>query len=170
MTELQAAILRVQLRRLPEHLDLRNKNARYLTEQLQSIPGIITQQRDSRVTIQGLYLYSFLYEEEYFEGLPRDTFAKALKAEGIPVERAYPALHEIEMFTERRFRPRGCPVDCPHYQGRFRLNPQDFPVSSRLSCQMVWISHRALLGNASDMDTIVEAIWKIKRNCSELLS
>lgn len=170
MTELQAAILRVQLRRLPEHLDLRNKNARYLTEQLQSIPGIITQQRDSRVTIQGLYLYPFLYEEEHFEGLPRDMFARALKAEGMPVERAYPALHEVEMFTERRFRPRGCPVDCPYYQGRFQLNPEDFPVSSRLSRQMVWISHRALLGNTSDMDTIVEAIWKIKRNCSELLT
>jgi len=170
MTELQAAVLRIQLKRLPEHLDLRNKNARYLTEQLQSIPGIIPQKRDSRVTMQGLYLYPFLYEEEHFEGLSRDMFTEALKAEGIPVERAYPALHEVEMFAERRFRPRGCPVDCPHYQGHFQLNPESFPVSSRLSRQMVWISHRALLGNISDMDTIVEAIWKIKRNCSELLS
>lgn len=170
MTELQAAILRIQLKRLSEHLDLRNKNARYLTEQLKSIPGIIPQQRDSRVTIQGLYLYPFLYKDEYFEGLSRDIFAKALKAEGIPVERAYPALHEIEMFVERRFRPRGCPVNCPYYPGQFQLNPENFPVSSQLSREMVWISHRALLGNTSDMDTIIEAIWKIKRNCSELLS
>lgn len=169
MTELQAAVLRVQLKRLPEHLDLRNKNARYLTEQLQSIPGITPQIRDSRVTMQGLYLYPFLYEEEYFEGLSRDIFAKALKAEGIPVERAYPALHEIEMFVERRFRPKGCPIECPYYNSHFQLNPEDFPVSSRLSRQMVWISHRALLGDISDMDTIVEAIWKIKKNHSELI-
>lgn len=170
MTELQAAVLRVQLKRLPEHLDLRNKNARYLTKQLQLIPGITTQDRDSRTTMQGLYLYPFLYEKEHFAGLPRDIFAKALKAEGIPIERVYPALHEIELFIKRRFRPRGCPVDCGYYQGRFQLDPKNFPVSSRLSREMVWISHGALLGNTEDMDTIAEAIRKIKRNCSELLS
>jgi len=170
MTELQAAVLRVQLKRLPEHLDLRNRNAQYLSKQLQLMPGITAQDRDSRTTMQGLYLYPFLYEEEQFDGLPRDMFAKALEAEGIPIERAYPALHEIELFVKQRFRPRGCPVDCPYYQGRFQIDAENFPVSSRLSREMVWIPHRALLGNTEDMDTIVEAIWKIKRNCSELLS
>lgn len=170
LTELQAAVLRVQLKRLPEHLNIRNKNARYLTQQLQLIPGIIPQQCDSRVTKRGLYLYPFLYQEEYFEKLPRETFTRALKAEGIPVERPYPAIHELELFTEKRFRPRGCPVECPHYQGLFQPKAADFPVASRLSRQMVWISHRALLGTTNDMDTIVEAIGKIKKNCSELLS
>jgi len=122
------------------------------------------------VTLQGLYVYPFLYQKEYFENLPQDIFARALRAEGIPIERAYPALHEVEIFTEGRFRPKGCPVNCPHYKGSLHLNPEEFPISSRLSRQMLWLPHRVLLGNISDMDSVAEAIWKIKRNCSELLS
>jgi len=41
-------------------------------------------------------------------------------------------------------------------------------VASRLSQQMVWIKHRALLGERQDMEVIAEAIRKIHTCAGQL--
>ncbi len=170
MTELQAAVLRVQLQRLPDQLAARNENARYLEAELGRIPGITTARRDQRVDMQGLYVYPFLYDSDYFEGLSRESFSRALVAEGIPIELSYPALHEIEVIKKRQFLPTGRRHgdEAPCGQYHKQRTAESFPVSSRLSRQMLWISNGMLLGDRCDMDRIMEAIEKIRRHAGEL--
>ena len=50
MTEFQAAVLRVQLERLPEQQRVREANKAYLTERLQQIVGVETLRDDDRIT------------------------------------------------------------------------------------------------------------------------
>jgi dTDP-4-amino-4,6-dideoxygalactose transaminase len=168
LSELQGAVLRVQLARIPEHLIVRNRNARYLDSKLNSIPGIKTGIPDPRMDSQGLYVYPFLYDEKEFKGVPRSVFVNALKAEGIPVEVSYPAMHEIEVFRKYQFCPKGCRREDPRYPHSPQKNPDNFPVASRLSRQMLWIPNGSLIADTKDMDDIVNAIIKIKENCQEL--
>ena len=169
MSELQAAVLRAQLTRVLEHLSIRNRNARYLDQQLKSIPGIKTGKPDPRMEVQGLYVYPFLYNEEEFKGVSRNVFVEALKAEGIPVEVSYPAMHEIEVFKKYQFCPKGYKEEDPYYKNHIQRDPDNFPIASRLSRQMLWIPNSSLIGDTAGMDDIATAIQKIKENCSELV-
>lgn len=84
MTEMQAAVGRVLLRRLPEWVRARRQNAAYLTERLQRQPAL-------RVTIPPAHLDHSYYKYYVFvrpawlrSGWSRDGILSALQAEGIP--------------------------------------------------------------------------------------
>ncbi|MFA6714929.1 MAG: DegT/DnrJ/EryC1/StrS family aminotransferase [Victivallales bacterium] len=168
MSELIAAVLRVQLTRLPELLKIRNRNARLLDAKLNSIPGITTGKPDPRMQAQGLYVYPFLYDSAKFAGVSRELFMNALRAEGIPVEVSYPAMHELEVFRKYQFIPKGRREAEACYADHPQKNPDNFPVASRLARQMIWIPNGSLIADADAMADIAAAIEKIHANCAEL--
>ena len=84
LTDLQAAVLVAQLTRLEELTARRAESADYLDRELGQIEGFSPLRRDPRVDRQAYYLYHFRFDPNQFDGMSRDEFCKAMRAEGIP--------------------------------------------------------------------------------------
>jgi len=168
MTEFQAAILLAQLRRVKDQMAVRAKNAAYLTKELSQISGIDPLIVPDFVTTHAYHLYIFRYKAEAFKGLHRDVFVKALKAEGIPCSPGYPPLYE-EGFIKKAIESRAF----NKIFGRSRLDKYfssiRCPVNDK-ACkeEAVWIPQWVLLGKKEDMDSVVNALLKIKKFAGEL--
>ena len=149
LTEFQGAILLEQLRRLTEQTERRQRNALYLNERLRTIPGIYPLQVPEYATRHSCHIYLFRLDESEF-GMTRADFLDALSAEGIPASGGY--AHPL--YRNPLFQDPALGFD----QQRFIAL---CPNSERACKEMVWLEHRLLLADHTDMDDIVEAIRKI---------
>lgn len=163
MTELEAALGLVQLKYLDERNTIRQELANFLTENLIKFPGIIppkTREGSTHV----YYVYPFIYHEDKI-GIPRDLFAKALQAEGIPVGTGYVRpLYYSPLFQQRRsFAYR-------YYKGIANYNPGLCPVAESLhNHYLLVLSVVRPPATLKDMKDIIQAIEKIMDMKRELL-
>ncbi len=165
LSEWQGAVLRVQLQRLDEQTLRRHRNARLLDSLLSPIEGITPQRLDQRCTRNGHYAYIFHYDSAAFAGVPTETFIKAMLAEGIPNQAAYPPVHDLDVFTSGEFRKRLSPE---HAAADHAFLKQPFPETQRAAWQTYWIPQFALLGDEADMHEIATAVRKIQQHAQEL--
>ena len=84
MTEMQAAIGRVALRRLPEWVEGRRRNAQRLAAAFRAIPGLEVPAPESHIEHSYYKFYAFVNAEVLGPGWTRDGIVDALQAEGIP--------------------------------------------------------------------------------------
>jgi dTDP-4-amino-4,6-dideoxygalactose transaminase len=152
MVELEAAVLLAQLERFPQQLARRQQGAAFLDRQLAEIPGISALPRDPRCETHGYYLYQFRFDSAAFDGVSRDTFVRALEAEGIPCHIGYP-----------------WPLNRnPFFQNDARIRDQRFPVAERLCAETVVLPHQVLLAGPEDLQDVVRAVAKIREHRHEL--
>ncbi len=151
LTEFQAAVLLVQLERLPEQVRVREENKRLLTERLDQIDGVAILQQDERVTQPSGYGFYFKYCSESCGGVPRDKFVMALRSEGIPCHGAfYEPVYRDALFA---WRDTAVPVD---------YSEVSCPVAERVAYEeSVWLPHQLFLGTEQDVDDIAAAIEKV---------
>ncbi|HEY3359434.1 MAG TPA: aminotransferase class I/II-fold pyridoxal phosphate-dependent enzyme [Polyangia bacterium] len=167
LTEFQAALLLVQLGRLDEQWQIRQRNMGRLTTRLAEIPGLRPLRCDPRQAPFGAYQYVFRYDAAAFDGVPRDLFCRALFAEGLPCDgpfyvtltrgglmplrsREYPQLRD-------RYGEEVTPEQCP------------CPVADRAGFEeAVWLHHALFLGADKDVDDMADAIHKVRDNLAEL--
>ena len=151
ITEFQAAVLRVQLERLPEQVERREANKVRLTNALDGIDGLSTLTLDERITQASGYGYYFRYHAGHFGGNPRDKFMVALRHEGLL---CYGAFYE-PVYKDKLFAWQDTGVDYDY---------------SRVSCpnaeraayeQGIWIPHELFLGTEDDVDDIIACIEKV---------
>ncbi len=151
LTEFQAAVLLVQLERLPEQVRLRAENSRFLTDRLNRIEGVATLKEDERVTTPSGYGFYFQYCSEACGSVPRDRFVAALNAEGVP---ASGALYE-PVYRSPEFGWRDAPVPVDYSE-------VSCPVAERVAYQeSVWLPHQLFLGTKQDADDIADAVEKV---------
>jgi dTDP-4-amino-4,6-dideoxygalactose transaminase len=163
LTGLQAAVLLVQLERLREHNDRRERNARRLRQGLASGFGLEPLAVDRRVTMQTNYLTVLRYRPEGFLDLGRDVFVAAMNAEGIPATAGYPyPLYRNSLFTGRALHPRSCPVGCVLCSRGIDYSHLNLPAAEQACREAVWLEHKVLLGEPSDVDDVLEAVEKIR--------
>lgn len=156
MTQFQAAILLVQLERLEEQLERRQRNSDYLSRRLEEIEGVEPLRVDPRLTRHQPWPYAFRYESENFGGAPLEKFVRALNAEGIPCHRTEPPLH-LSLAIPRDHELYG------------RLTRRRLPVAERAFYEeAVEIPQHVFLAEEEDMDDIADAIAKIQRHSGEL--
>lgn len=171
MNEFEAAVLLGQMPGLRERHATRNRNAKYLTEQLKDIPGLVPQKIYPGTTAGSFYLYTWSYKKEHFHNAPREKFLKAMAAEGISLS-PYIAngLHK-EPWTEHI-------QTLPEYKAMFGTERlKKFQAELHLPkcdqvCQemvMLWASG-PLLGTKADMDDLINAIRKVYSNRDKLNS
>lgn len=84
MTEMQAAIGRVQLSRMPEWQKRRRKNASLLSEGFRNIPGIEVQEPRTDIVHAYYKYYAFLRFDSFRESGKRDEVMAAVNASGVP--------------------------------------------------------------------------------------
>lgn len=153
MTQFQAALLLVQLKRLDEQLERRRANCEYLSNRLSEVEGVEPLKRDSRLRKFQPWPYAFKYDASFFDGLPIDCLVEALRAEGIPASRIdHPPLYE----TLR-----------PWHLGRV-VRKNRYPAAENAVEKVVTIPQQVFLAGREDMDDIVEAISKVKRYARDL--
>ena len=172
MSEIQAALLRSQMPRLPEQNRVRMENAEYLTDRLSEIDGIRVLKRDPDVTKSSIHVYLARFVSHKFEGLSRDSFLEAVNAEGVPIRAGYKApLQEYELFSrgiESFQGGNGYSNWTP--AGSVDYSKMETPVARRLCLEeVITLSQPVFLGPRSDMDSIVEAIAKVRENVGELI-
>jgi 3-amino-5-hydroxybenzoate synthase len=162
MSELQAAVLRVQLQRLEEQNARREVNAAILNQMLSDVPGITPQGHDPRVTLHPHYMYMFRYEPTAFGGLSRQQLVDGLIEEGVPAFVGYPAIHRTPVFRNHNFGPRWRADDAllPDY------NLVSCPVAETLGDEVVWLHHRVLLGDEQHLTAVIDALDRIRLRAS----
>jgi dTDP-4-amino-4,6-dideoxygalactose transaminase len=169
MSEYQAAIGLVQLKRLEEQTTKRNINAAYLKSQIRTIPGILPYKLNEKVTRAAFHLFPFRYKKEEFAELTRDEFLKALDAEGIPCSGGYTQLNKMS-YLKNAFKTKNFqlmyPAEMLDYDKYMERN--QCPANDQLCKEAVWFSQNMLLAEKSDMDDIAMAIERIHKNADKI--
>jgi len=158
ITQLQAALLANQLKRLREQTKCRHENGTYLNSLLEKIDGIKPLTRNIGETLHSYHIYIFKYDKSKFGNLPKSEFSKMLAAEGVPCFMGYPEpLYKQPLFQKRNFMCYAIPEEVDY---------------TKISCpftekacyeEAVWILQHALLGTKEDMEKFAGAIIKIQK-------
>lgn len=158
ITQLQAALLSQQLKRLDEQTKLRNENGLYLDTLLEPIDGITPLSRGALPLRHCYHLYIFRYDKTRFGDLPKKEFVAMLSAEGVPCSAGYPhPLYKQPVFQQKNWMCYAIPDSVDYAQ-------VSCDVAERACAdEAVWIFQLAMLGSRSDMDSFAEAIHKIQR-------
>jgi len=158
MTEFQAAVLLAQLERLPRQVETRNANIAHLERRVAEIDGVTTLRHDERMTTRSGYGVILRYDETSWRGVPRDTFAKALHAEGM---RLYGAFY-TPVYSAPLFAWKDAPIEVDYSQTRC-------PVAEKAAWkEMIWLPHEVFLGTTADVDDLCDGIVKLREHLDEL--
>jgi dTDP-4-amino-4,6-dideoxygalactose transaminase len=167
LTELQGALLRMQLTRYKEkHARLKHEHGSSLAALLRDIGGVEPLKKDDRITQRGYYFFVIRYSPDAFGGVLRDHFVEALRAEGIPCDIGYglplykqPAFkeNEVSRWLSESARP------WPDYEALHLKASERFCASEQIT-----LPHQLLLLDESKLQRIADAISKIKAHHTEL--
>jgi dTDP-4-amino-4,6-dideoxygalactose transaminase len=142
LSELQAAALRPQLRKLPEMTAVRADRVRELVAHL-AVPGLVPFPAPADGD-PAFYKLGFRYDPAAF-GLPRDLFVKAMRAEGIAFDVGFHALHVGR--SPSRFRAAG-----------------DLPNATAAHDRCVVLHHPVLGLSRADARQVADAAAKVYRD------
>jgi dTDP-4-amino-4,6-dideoxygalactose transaminase len=143
LSELQATVLLPQLERLDERNRERAMSVTKLAERLKPVPGLRLLNNRGASAFPGYYKLGFQYDPDEFNGLSRDSFAQAARAEGIEFTAGFRALHLCR--SSRRFRKAG-----------------ELAVATMADANMLALHHPALLAGDEAIDQIARAVHRIR--------
>ena len=169
MQHYQAAMLVQQFDKLVKDTETRRNNADHLIAGLKDIPGVdpARQPENSRAV---WHLFPLRIDSEKLNGLTRDDFIRALRAEGVPCSSVY---HEqyFDGLLDEAINSRGFKRLFPEKRLKEYHESLEDLKGNRQVCQTtVGLSQNLLLANRSDVDHIIEAIRRIHANSAELAS
>lgn len=160
MSEFQASMLCSQFAAFPEQLARRQANGALLDELLADIDIVKTAPWDPKITRNAYHLYMFRINEERLQGISRETFIKALNAEGIGCGPGYVPVYTFPCMQGDYIRK------C--VGGDINVNP-DTPNAERISYETgCWIYQNMMLSDREAIEDIGAAVRKISENLDEL--
>lgn len=148
LSELQAAVLLPQLDKLDVRNRKRSESVAALTELLEG-SGLAAFRNAESDSEPGYFKLGLQYDAAAFDGLTRDRFAEAMRAEGIAISPGFRALHRTH--GRRRFRAVG-----------------ELPVASDADDRILTLHHPVLLEDRAAIEQIVAAVDKIRRCAGDL--
>jgi perosamine synthetase len=171
ITPFVAATLMGQIRRLEAQSVHRDETSQYLEKLLSEIKGVRPTKKYSGQTRRSYYEYQLVYDKEFFNGLPKNKFRTAMRAEGIEFGNGIDSSLHLDPFIETYLNMRS-------FQKVFSKERLDkyrrenlCPVNERIGkVTGLSLGQRVFLGTKRDMEDIVSAILKIQKHSSELLS
>jgi len=145
MTDMQAALGIVQLRRLGEFMEARRALAGVYDEALADTPGIVLRPRPWTDELRHAHHLYIVEVDETAFGLDRDSLLAALRAENIGAGIHYRAVHLH-----------------PYYEELLHLSPADLPAATRLSSRVLSLPLSPAMSQ-EDVVGVANAIRKIQR-------
>ena len=169
MTEVTAAMAKVQLRRLDMLTKKRVALAQRLTEALEKIPGI----EGAYVHPDNSHVYYryVLKVDERVLGISRDALVEAMTAEGFPLSRGYQKpIYLYKLFQEQRaFNRTHFPFKGDHYDGAPDYSSGICPVTERLYERELTLTDVCQYPHtAKHVDLFVAALEKVLAHKDEL--
>ena len=161
MTEMEAALGIVQLKKLEKVNNIRRELADHLTKFINSVEGLKHTRYD--FVKHAYYVYAFSYDEKII-GLSREKFCEAINAEGIPIYGGYvKPLYLNPLYLEKRA------FAFKHYNGNVKYEKGICPIAEHLHEKgLIFISVCRPPATIEDMNDIITAIKKVLENKSEL--
>lgn len=168
MQQIQAIMLLSQMKRIEKDAEVRLANARYLDEKLGQIPGIVPYKLVEGDSRSAYHMYPFRFLSDKFDGVLREKFIAALRAEGVPCSSGYGQQNK-DGLIEEALNSRGYKRLFSEKRLKQWREENHLPGNDQLSREAVTFYQSLLLGTQSDMDDIVNAIQKIYENRKELI-
>lgn len=174
MTELQAAIVREQLKKLQRFVDMRRSNVRKIEKRIQ---GIVELPRFAKNRTHSYYVHAMKYYSQFY-GVSRDKFVEALKAElsGEEGRSDRPLLgcgyiqplYRMPLFRRcLLYGNTNYPWSLQNYK---RPSYYHFPVVESLWKDTLFINmYHNLPLSEKDIDDIAKAFEKVSKNIGELI-
>ncbi len=165
LSELNAALLVVAMRRFPGQQEERATNGLRFERLAADIPGVRVMPRDGRITRWSFYNYILAIDPGAFGGATNETVCAALEAEGIPAEVQYPPMSRYELFQPSLSR---LPVAVEHAD---RLDPRgmSFPVAEAAGLrESVYLMEAVFRDGERGVQDAVDALAKVQRHAGEL--
>jgi perosamine synthetase len=169
MQRFQAAILLQQMDKLVEETARRRENADYLAARLEEVPGILPARlpEGSRAV---WHLFPLRYDAREFSGLSRESFIRALNAEGIPCGGGYTEQY-LDGLLDEAIQSRGFRrLFSAERLAAYRESLRELEGNRQVCRTTVVMTQNLLLGSRGDMETIVEAVRKIQKHSAALAS
>jgi len=162
INEFSAAVICVQMTRLKEQTERRVENGNYLNSLFKDVAGVDYQEMHHHNDKHVYFTYQARYHKEQFNNLSQEQIIKALQAEGIPCTTGYrDSLHDQEYLRSTLASPA-----FKIYYTKERLEKywkeNQCPENEKLCSMGLWFRGPMFLGTKSDMDSIVEAIEKVR--------
>jgi dTDP-4-amino-4,6-dideoxygalactose transaminase len=148
MSQLQAAVIVPQLRKLPEQTVRRHERVVQLVEALEDVPGLRPFRNELPDSRPAYYKLGFFLDESAF-GLSRDVFVKAMRAEGVAFDPGFRALHVGR--TASRYKA-----------------PAPLPNAEMAGKCVVALHHPVLSLGPEEVEQVAIAVRKIYRNAERL--
>ena len=165
LSELNAALLVVAMRRFPGQQEERATNGLRFERLAADIPGVRVMPRDARITRWSFYNYILAIDPGAFGGATNEIVCAALEAEGIPAEVQYPPMSRYELFQPSLSR---LPVAVEHAD---RLDPRgmSFPVAEAAGLrESVYLMEAVFRDGERGVQDAVDALAKVQRHAGEL--
>jgi dTDP-4-amino-4,6-dideoxygalactose transaminase len=160
MTEMQAAIGLKALERLDWNVTRRRENAHYLTRHLSKHAALIPPAEPEGYE-HSYYKYYVRLDLEKMS-VNRDTFVKAVRAEGVPMGLGTAS----EGYREAAFQKlvgygnTTCPFNCPWYEGDADYSEVFLPNAHKLGKEVFVLQVHPTI-EKSDLDDVIGAIEKV---------
>jgi perosamine synthetase len=167
MQHFQAAMLLQQFDKLRDDTARRRENAARLSASLNEIAGILPArlQENSQAV---WHLYPFRYDADKFQGLSREKFIRAMRAEGIPCSTGYQEQYFDGLLDEaiasRGFKRLFSTRRLKEYRDSF----EELRGNRQVCATTVAMTQNVLLAQPTDIDHIGDAIRKIQAHGAEL--
>lgn len=171
MTEIDAAVSIGQFKRLDSLNKHRIELVDYLIEKLSKFKGLILPEKES-FNKHVYFVYSIRLKQEIV-GVSRDSFVKALNAEGIPFGAGYVKPLYLTPIYQRKiaYGKKGCPFTCSFYEGKIDYFKGLCPVSERMYEKELMLTAVCRYPHSKeDIDDVVNAFQKIFDNKDELIT
>jgi len=171
LTEIQAAIGREQLKKLPALVAERQKAAERLTEGIRDLPGLRPPVIRPNCT-HVYYAYPLIYDPAV-SGVPKAKILAALQAEGVTaISGSYANVHLFPMFQQRMaYGTKGFPWSAEFYKGKVSYEKGICPMAEALQDEKyMGIEMCKYRYEDQDVDLLIAAFRKVWAHMSVLKS
>lgn len=169
MCEVEAAMATEQLKKLKRLNKIRIELADFLTKELSQFDGITTP-FVYKNCIHVYYVYGIKFDSIKI-GISRDTFCRALCAEGIPVFQGYNKPLYLQQLYQKKvgYGSKGCPFNCQHYHNEVSYEKGLCPTAERMyEKEFFGFEYVKAPNTLEDMKDVARGFNKIFSNIKEL--
>jgi dTDP-4-amino-4,6-dideoxygalactose transaminase len=165
LSELNAALLVVAMRKFPAQQAARADAGEAFERLVTEIPGVRVMPRDERITRWSFYNYVLAIDPEAFAGATNHAVCAALEAEGIPAEVQYPSMNRYELFQPALSR---LPV-AVEFAERLAPERMSFPVAEAAGQrESIYFMEAVFRDGTRGIQDAADALAKVQRHASEL--
>ena len=158
MTEIQAAIGRVQLRKIESFISIRNKNAKYLSEATSNLKGITPPFVPEYC--EPAFNYWIGRIDPDVLGITKTQFLDRFPRSKV----LYPKpLYKTKLFQEKIAYGKGCPWSCPFYDKEINYKEVYLPIVEKATQEIFALDIHPKISKES-LDENIEIMTKISEN------